>query len=571
MVRSLLERAATRLRRHPFGVDVALACLVALVTVPVPGLSGYSQSSPEVSVLLGLALCAPLAWRRRNPVPAAAVVVLVCLVQLVVLSDELLLADVAAPMMVYALAAHGPAWAGRAGLGAGLLGAVLAAVSFNRGQSISLVVSTATLIGALVVGAWALGALRRTRGQDARPGRVPAASDQPLLERAAGWLRDHPFGVDAVLAGVAVLVLVTASTDIAYPGPGLAAIPLSLALLVPLAWRRRRPVRAAAVVTVASLLELVLVPGYFLPANIAAPVMVYALAAYAPRWASRAGLVVGLVGAVLASAVYFGAGTWFGFVFAAGVIGVLVVACWALGDLRRARLQQVAGLEERARLLELEREQEMRLAASTERARIAREMHDVVAHSLSVVIAQADGGRYAGQTDPAAATGALDAISATGRQALTDMRKLLGVLREGDGEEYAPQPDVAAIDQLVADVRASGLAVDLIVEGDPRPLPAGAQLAAYRIVQESLTNVLKHAGPAGRAWVRLHWRPDALELAVLDDGRGASAAIVESDGQGQGLLGMRERAALHGGRLTAGPRTGGGFGVHASLPYGPPR
>ncbi|WP_241176180.1 sensor histidine kinase, partial [Modestobacter sp. KNN46-3] len=144
-------------------------------------------------------------------------------------------------------------------------------------------------------------------------------------------------------------------------------------------------------------------------------------------------------------------------------------------------------------------------------------------------------------------------------------------LREGDGEEYAPQPDVAAIDQLVADVRASGLAVDLVVEGDPRPLPAGAQLAAYRIVQESLTNVLKHAGPAGRAWVRLHWRPDALELAVLDDGRGASAAIVESDGQGQGLLGMRERAALHGGRLIAGPRTGGGFGVHASLPYGPPR
>jgi signal transduction histidine kinase len=210
----------------------------------------------------------------------------------------------------------------------------------------------------------------------------------------------------------------------------------------------------------------------------------------------------------------------------------------------------------------------MRLAATAERARIARELHDVVAHSLSVVIAQADGGRYAGKNDPEAATGALEAIAATGRQALTDMRSLLGVLRDGGGEEYAPQPDVGSIPALVEDVRASGLDVDLLVEGEPQPMPAGPQLAAYRIVQESLTNVLKHAGPASRAWVRLQWRPDALELSVLDDGRGASAAMVDSDGGGQGLRGMWERASLHGGRLDAGPRTGGGFGVHAALPYG---
>jgi signal transduction histidine kinase len=209
----------------------------------------------------------------------------------------------------------------------------------------------------------------------------------------------------------------------------------------------------------------------------------------------------------------------------------------------------------------------MRLAATAERARIAREMHDVVAHSLSVVIAQADGGLYAGRTDPAAATGALEAIASTGRQALTDMRALLGVLREDGRQEYAPQPDVAAIKGLVEDVRASGLDVDLIEEGLPQPLAAGPQLAAYRIVQESLTNVLKHAGPAGRAWVRLHWRTDALELSVLDDGRGASAAIAEADGLGQGLRGMRERAQLHGGQHTAGPRHGGGFGVSAVLPY----
>jgi signal transduction histidine kinase len=210
----------------------------------------------------------------------------------------------------------------------------------------------------------------------------------------------------------------------------------------------------------------------------------------------------------------------------------------------------------------------MRLAATAERARIARELHDVVAHSLSVVIAQADGGLYAGRTEPAAATGALEAIGATGRQALTDMRALLGVLREDGGQVYAPQPDVAAIPGLVEDVRASGLDVDLIEEGSPQQLPTGPQLAAYRIVQESLTNVLKHAGPASRAWVRLHWRADSLELSVVDDGRGASAALdAAPDGAGQGLRGMRERATLHGGHLEAGPRVGGGFGVHAALPY----
>jgi signal transduction histidine kinase len=296
--------------------------------------------------------------------------------------------------------------------------------------------------------------------------------------------------------------------------------------------------------------------------------MVYALAAYGPRWAGRAGLALGLFGGVVASLRYFSANASDMLVISVGYIGVAVVAAWALGNLRRARMQRLAALEERAQLLDVERDQEMRLAATTERARIARELHDVVAHSLSVVIAQADGGRYAGKADPEAATGALEAIAATGRQALTDMRALLGVLREGGGEEYAPQPDVAAVPALVEDVRASGLDVDLIVEGTPRPLPAGPQLAAYRIVQESLTNVLKHAGPASRAWVRLQWRDDALELSVLDDGRGASAAMVDADGEGQGVRGMIERAQLHGGRLEAGPRHSGGFGVHAALPYG---
>ncbi|SEL82633.1 Signal transduction histidine kinase [Blastococcus sp. DSM 46786] len=386
----------------------------------------------------------------------------------------------------------------------------------------------------------------------------------PAVERLAPWLRDRPFVVDAGLAALIGLVTVVLPAGTYWSSEG-ASFVVGVLLVAPLAWRRRAPVPAAAVVVAAGLLEL-LVSDQFLAANYAALVTVYSLAAYAPRWAGQAGLAVGLVGAVLASLRYYSTGL-FDAVFPAGSIGVAVVAAWALGDLRRARLQRLAALEERAQLLELERDQEMRLAATAERARIAREMHDVVAHSLSVVIAQADGGRYAGKADPQAATDALEAIAATGRQALTDMRALLGVLRDGGGEEYAPQPDVAAIPALVEDVRGSGLDVDLIEEGTPQPMPAGPQLAAYRIVQESLTNVLKHAGPAGRAWVRLQWRPDTLELSVLDDGRGAAAAVTGSDGLGQGLRGMRERAQLHGGRLEAGPRHGGGFGVHAALPY----
>jgi signal transduction histidine kinase len=391
------------------------------------------------------------------------------------------------------------------------------------------------------------------------------------LDQLADRLRAAPFAVDAVLA--AVVAFFTVFLLAASPAYGGRPMVLGLLLTVPLAWRRRAPVAAATAVIAAGLLELLLSPS-FLPANVAALIMIYTLAAWAPRWAERAGLVAGLVGAALAGVRYFYLtfGSPYAVLTSAGSIAVAVVAAWALGRLRRARLQQVLSLEERTRLLEVERDQEMRLAATSERARIARELHDVVAHSLSVVIAQADGGRYAAAADPAAATGALEAIAATGRQALTDMRALLGVLREGGGEEFAPQPDVAAIPALVEDVRASGLDVDLIVEGSSQPMPAGPQLAAYRIVQESLTNVLKHAGPAGRAWVRLHWRADVLELSVLDDGRGAAAAVAgddeKKDGSGQGLRGMHERALLHGGRLEAGPRPGGGFGVHAALPYG---
>ncbi len=367
---------------------------------------------------------------------------------------------------------------------------------------------------------------------------------------------------------------------------------VGLGLTLSLAWRRTFPVVSAGAVTFFGLLELV-VSESFLLANVAVLVSIYSLAAYAPRWAGRAGLALGLIGAVLAPYRYYFAGPNYPYLYSPselgyglsivfGAIAVTVVAAWALGSLRRIRLQQVAGLEERARLMGLEREQELRLAASAERARIAREMHDVVAHSLSVVIAQADGGRYAGRTEPEAALGALEAIAGTGRQALSDMRGLLGVLREDNHTSFAPQPDAGTIPELVADVRASGLDVDLLVEGQPRRLPTGPGLAAYRIVQESLTNVLKHAGAASRAWVTLRWFEGHLDLSVIDDGRGAAATVADGGptaqlngvadgpagaGQGHGVLGMQERAALYGGQFFAAPRAGGGFGVHAWIPY----
>ena len=395
-----------------------------------------------------------------------------------------------------------------------------------------------------------------------------------VAERAYEWLRAHPFATDAVLAaaGVFWLVLVPALVT----GRPLDLL-LGLFLVVPLAWRRTAPAPAAFAVAAAGLAQLALTgssdcvacassPVIF--ADAAAPIAMYSLAAYGATWASNVGLVLAAVGAYGVATAQLGPGRSAQFVILFALVCAVLLAAWALGQLRRLGSREQERLVERARLLELERDQEARLAATAERARIAREMHDVVAHSLAVTVAQADGGRYAAAADPAAAVAALETISATGRQALADMRVLLGVLRDDDDQARAPQPDAAAIPELVKQLEAGGLDVRLDVAGRPAPMSAGAGLAAYRIVQESLTNVLKHAGPGCRAWVNLRWLPDALEVTVADDGRGAGATTPAGAPPGQGLVGMRERASLHGGRLDAGPVPGGGFGVRAVLPYG---
>jgi signal transduction histidine kinase len=239
-----------------------------------------------------------------------------------------------------------------------------------------------------------------------------------------------------------------------------------------------------------------------------------------------------------------------------------ILAAWLAGVFVRSRREAAA---QAARTAAAERQAER--AVADERARMARELHDIVSHNLSVVVLQAAGAQAAGGTD----TGpTLEKIERSGRQALVEMRRLLGVLRQPDepaaGPELSPQPGLAELAALAEGVRAAGLPVVLVIDGDPAGLPAAVDISAYRIVQEALTNVLKHAGPA-RAEVRVGCGVDEVFIEVTDDGAGPQPAGPAGPvGGGHGLAGMRERVALFGGELAAGPRPGGGFAVRARLP-----
>ncbi|MBD5786414.1 sensor histidine kinase [Cellulosimicrobium terreum] len=426
------------------------------------------------------------------------------------------------------------------------------------------------------------------------------------FERLGQWSDEHRFGVDLTATLVLATVFVPASAAFSSAGAGGPGVSTGWSalwaalLLAPLPWRRARPVASAIAVYAVALLHLL--AGYLVifPADFAVLAALYSVTVYGPRWAHRTAITSSLVGALaLGVALGRGAGglsdaalmVFFTSVFG----GTTFLAVWAFGLVRRSRRETIAALVDRADRLELERDQQAQIATAAERARIAREMHDIVAHSLSVIIAQADGGRYAAAADPAAAERSLTTVAETGRAALADMRRLLGVLRtdprtgprteptSGGGPgapasgaptapgpavlERTPQPDSADVDTLVAQVRESGLRVSLVRVGTPRTLPPGAGLTVYRVCQEALTNVLKHAGPDPSVTVVLRWGAAGLDLQVDDDGRGA-AATRERTGEpgGYGLLGMRERAALFGGTVSVGPRPGGGFRVHLTLP-----
>ncbi|MGA9285841.1 MAG: histidine kinase [Solirubrobacteraceae bacterium] len=240
----------------------------------------------------------------------------------------------------------------------------------------------------------------------------------------------------------------------------------------------------------------------------------------------------------------------------------LTTAAAVLGVSIRQRRALLDSLHERAARLEFERDQEGRLGAAAERARIAREMHDIVAHNLTVMIALADGADYAMRSSPERAIQATQQVSATGRQALIEMRRLLGVLREEKAEyPLEPQPSLDRLDELLARVNAAGIPVTMDLEGDPRELADGVQLTVFRVAQEALTNTLKHANRPTRAHLALSCHPGRVELEVTDTGVGPAVA---SSG-GRGLHGMRERAASYGGKLDVGPRPQGGWRVHLRL------
>ncbi|MFG2173853.1 sensor histidine kinase [Streptomyces niveus] len=397
------------------------------------------------------------------------------------------------------------------------------------------------------------------------------------MQRLYDFLRRHPTGVDSFWAVVLIgLSAPWVGTEAA--GTPHAAIAAVVVLLVSLTvvLRRRAPEKMLLAVAVLGVVQLLAdVPSN--PSDFAMLALIYTVSARGgPRWAVQLGLIGGLAAAPLAQLRWPTPEAGFaGQIFLTVVLAVPFALAWVLGDSVRTRRAYFAQLEERASRLEKEREAQAKVAVAAERARIARELHDVVAHNVSVMVVQADGAAYVLDTAPEQARQALETISGTGRQALAEMRRLLGVLRTGDVKEsgeYVPQPDVRQIEDLVEQVRSAGLTVDFKVEGTPRSLPSGVELTAYRIVQEALTNSRKHGGPDVGASVRLVYFDDGLGLLVEDDGRGAGHELYVdggADGRGHGLIGMRERVGMVGGTLDAGPRPGGGFRISALLPLKP--
>jgi signal transduction histidine kinase len=390
------------------------------------------------------------------------------------------------------------------------------------------------------------------------------------MDKVVWWLRRlraNPWWFDSALA----LAAAGLSTALFVFHPAVRGLPRGMFVLgcglvllhtLPLAARRRFPlaVLATSVASGLAFAALGLPPDMLW---VAVPVAVYSVAAYGDRWVALAGLVVAEVGLAVVQLTpgRTGVNTW------VGNMGFLA-ATWLLGHFVGIRRLYVLQLEERTAELERAREELARRAVVEERLRLARELHDVVAHAMSVIAVQSGVGAHVANTQPKEAAKALAAIEATSRAALTELRRLLGVLRQADEPrgDLAPVPGLADLEGLLAEVARAGLAVKLRVNGTRPQLPAGVELSAYRIIQEALTNVVKHAGPT-RAQVVVGYRDQEVTVEVTDDGRGVVTSASDGRvGTGHGLIGMRERVQVFGGDLEVGPRPGGGFRVAARLP-----
>lgn len=395
---------------------------------------------------------------------------------------------------------------------------------------------------------------------------------------AAGWSRlvalRPPLADVLLAAGVLVIAQVETWMTTSFQ-PKLPLALLAVLTTVPLVWRRRAPF---AVLLATGVAAWVLGAGWpelnALYTFIVVVVAVFSVGAYAePRRAAVGCALVLLTfwaGALEDNARHPGRRGPSDVVFVTVVFG----GAWLLGRALRGRGQRAAQLEQRAARLEADQQAEARAAVAAERARIARELHDVIAHSVSVMVIQAGAAEQLLEQTPERAREPLLAVQDTGRQTIVELRRLLGILRE-DGQELslAPQPGLAGLELLLEETRQAGLPVQLRIEGQPWPLAPGADLAAYRIIQEALTNTLRHAGPA-QAEVIVRYQNHAVELEILDDGQGPGPRDGADEKGGHGLVGMRERIALYGGTLHAGPRTSTtgtactGYAVRARLPSG---
>jgi signal transduction histidine kinase len=380
------------------------------------------------------------------------------------------------------------------------------------------------------------------------------------IARLPSWVADGLLALCLLLAEVPLLWVYDPQTVgiPGYAGPTPLAVALIVAMCLPLTWRRRAPVLVLLASTAFGLLTI---PAE-VPSQLFAPLIAcYTVASRCARRTSLVAWVLISIGVVLLVGLLEGPDA-----YGSMVTSVVVAAgAFLLGDAQRARQARAALLAERAEGLLAERERSAELAVAEERARIARELHDVVAHTVSVMVVQAAAARRVLPTDAERARAAAQQVATTGRHTLAELRRLLGVLHEdGAPASRAPQPDLDDLDDLVAQFAGTPLRVRLRTSGARRRYSPGVELSAYRIVQESLTNALRHSGGA-RVEVHVGYRADGLAIEVVDDGPAGSAPD-RSDGGGHGLVGMRERASLIGGSLQAGPRPGGGYAVTALLP-----
>ncbi|MGI8331705.1 sensor histidine kinase [Actinomadura scrupuli] len=339
---------------------------------------------------------------------------------------------------------------------------------------------------------------------------------------------------------------------------------LQVALLLPLVWRRRAPLAVFAAVAAAAFAQWL--ADVQLPGDVALLVALYTVAAHCGRGRLLLAGAVLEAGILMASVAWSSEGKYLG-----SVVGLtaMATASAVIGTNTRTRRAYLASVEDRAVRLERERDQRAQLAVAEERGRIAREMHDIVSHNLSVMVALADAAVFAQYRSPDKTTAAMRQISGTGRQALTDMRRFLGVLRADEPDALRhPMPGLAQLGALIDQVRAAGLPARLRLEGDDSAVPPAAQLTVYRLAQEALTNALKHTAPGTRAEVRVRCLPGAIDIEVTDDGDSRTARA-PGRGHGHGIPGMRERVAAYGGTLVAGPVPDGGWQVSAHLDLRP--